>query len=324
MKVLLTGAFGNIGRSTIDELLSQGHEIRCFDVKTPANEKSARAYQGRLEVVWGDIRKPEEVAAAMEGRDAVIHLAFIIPSTMSLTGKSSEDHPEWAEAINVGGAKNVIAAAKDSAAPPRLVFASSLSLYGVWDGVLEEKTADHPVMATDNYSAHKLECEGLVRESGLDWIILRFAAVPAVAVGMNNEMFSIPLDNPIEFIHTKDVGLACANASGCQEAVGKTLLIGGGKKCQMLYGDMIGTALEAFGLGRLPEEAFSKERGYFHWLDTTESQQLLQYQRHTYEDWVEDVKKEMGVLRHLARATKPIARWVVLRGSPHYKKGAKS
>jgi len=39
MNVLLTGAFGNVGLSTLEELLRQGHQVRCFDLKTRANEK---------------------------------------------------------------------------------------------------------------------------------------------------------------------------------------------------------------------------------------------------------------------------------------------
>ena len=47
MKVLLTGAFGNIGVSTIHELLKQGHQVRCFDVDTPVNRKTAKKVTGQ-------------------------------------------------------------------------------------------------------------------------------------------------------------------------------------------------------------------------------------------------------------------------------------
>ncbi len=45
MNVLLTGAFGNIGQSALDELLRRGHKVRCFDLKTKANERVARSYE---------------------------------------------------------------------------------------------------------------------------------------------------------------------------------------------------------------------------------------------------------------------------------------
>jgi nucleoside-diphosphate-sugar epimerase len=60
MKVLLTGAFGNIGASALLELVKRGHAVRCFDVNTPANRRVAKKarrqlarqpHSGTLEVV---------------------------------------------------------------------------------------------------------------------------------------------------------------------------------------------------------------------------------------------------------------------------------
>ncbi len=63
MKVLVTGAFGNIGTSTCRALRQQGHRVRCFDLKTRANEKSAQVLDPEVEVAWGDLRRPEDVPA---------------------------------------------------------------------------------------------------------------------------------------------------------------------------------------------------------------------------------------------------------------------
>lgn len=320
MKVLLTGAFGNVGKSAIHELLLQGHELRCFDVRSRVNEKVAAKCRDRVEVAWGDIRRLEDVTKAMQGREAVIHLAFMIPSTISHTGKSSEDHPDLAEAVNVGGTGNIIKAARSLPHWPRLVFASSISVYGITQDQPPPRTVSDPVRATDHYSGHKLACEKMVMESGLSWVILRFAAVLPVDVGLNPDMFDTRLDNRIEIVHSKDVGLACANAVTSADAAGKVLLIGGGPSCQMKYGDMISGAMEAFGLGMLPERAFCNDYRYFDWLDTDESQRILAFQRHSYKDWLGDVKRHAGVTRHLARMFKPVSRWVVLQKSPYYQK----
>ncbi len=324
MKILLTGAFGNVGRSTIDELTRQGHEVRSFDVRTPLNEKVAAKYGSRIEVFWGDIRRKEEVEKAMDGRDAVIHLAFIIPSAISRTGKSCEDEPEWAEAINVGGTRNIVEASRKMDVPPRLVFASSVSLYGFTHDQDPPVKVDSPVFVTDNYTDHKMKCEKLVTGSGLDWVILRFSAIPAMNVRMTPEMFDVPVDNRIEFTHTKDVGLACANAAGCDRAVGRHMIIGGGPRCQMTYGEMINSSMSALGLGEMPKEAFTDKYRYFDWYDTAESQKMLNYQNHTYEDWLKDINKELGVARHLVSLLKPFARWYMFRQSPYYRKNKRA
>jgi nucleoside-diphosphate-sugar epimerase len=67
MKVLLTGAFGNIGRSTMDELLKRGHQVRCFDIRTRANRENARQYGKKSRhVFWGDLRQPEDVGGSYD------------------------------------------------------------------------------------------------------------------------------------------------------------------------------------------------------------------------------------------------------------------
>ena len=105
MKVLLTGSFGNIGTATIENLLQQGHQVRCFDLKTRVNEEQAIRFQHKIDTMWGDIRNPDDLAVAVQDRDVVIHLAFIIPIT-------SEIDPEGSRKVNVDGTHNLLNAMK--------------------------------------------------------------------------------------------------------------------------------------------------------------------------------------------------------------------
>lgn len=83
MKVLLTGAFGNIGGHTLTALVRKGHQIRCFDMPTKANRRAARRamrqYGDQVSAGWGDVRRREDVVRAVVDQDAIVHLAFIIP-----------------------------------------------------------------------------------------------------------------------------------------------------------------------------------------------------------------------------------------------------
>jgi UDP-glucose 4-epimerase len=124
MNVLVTGAFGNVGNSTVEELVRKGHHVRCFDLRTRANEKSASKFQGRVEVAWGDLRRRQDVGEAVCDQDVVIHLAFIIPK-LSSTGFESEEYPDWAREVNVGGTRNLIEASLAQPPPPRFIFSSS-------------------------------------------------------------------------------------------------------------------------------------------------------------------------------------------------------
>ena len=87
MRVLVTGAFGNIGSACLGELLRQGHTVRAFDIRSPRTEETARDFRGHLEILWGDIRDYDAVEDAVRDQEVVIHLAAIIPPA---TGRASK------------------------------------------------------------------------------------------------------------------------------------------------------------------------------------------------------------------------------------------
>jgi nucleoside-diphosphate-sugar epimerase len=316
MKVLLTGPFGNIGTNALINLLEQGHDVRCFDIRSENNERVAGKFEGRVDVVWGDIRNPDDVAKAVEDREVVIHLAFIIPV-------ESEVNPELSREINVGGTKNLLAAMKGVSPPLKFVFASSCTVFGPTQDQPPPRKASDPVNPTINYTQHKVECEEMVKGSGFDWTILRFGAVPPVELKFNPMVFFLSPESRMEFVHSKDVGLALANAVSCDEAWGKILLIGGGPQNQMYYRDYITGSMEASGIGRFPDEAFGTIPSSMDWLDTEESQRLLDYQKHTYEDFLRDRKASLGLKRYLIRIARPVIRRKWLKHSPFYQASKK-
>ena len=317
MNILLTGAFGNVGTSALGELLKQGHRVRCFDLKTKMNEKAARRIVDRAEVVWGDLRNPSDVTAAVRDQDVVAHLAFIIPK-LSATGVESEKRPDWARVINVGGTQNVIEAMKAQPHPPKLVFASSLHVYGLTQDQPPPRTVSDPVRPLEHYARHKVECEQMVRTSGLEWAILRFAAAMPISLKLDPGMFDVPLGNRMEFVHTRDVGLAVANAAASPHVWGRLLLIGGGSRCQYYYREIVERVLTAAGVGMLPEAAFTTAPFATDWLDTSESQRLLQYQQRDLGDYIREVVAALGPRRRLAQAFRPLVRYSLVRQSPYF------
>ncbi len=265
---------------------------------------------------WGDLRNPQDVTAAVQGQDVVVHLGFVIPTNLSATGVSSEDDPVWARAINVDGTRNLLEAMKAQARPPKMLFTSSLHVYGRTHDQPPPRTVDDPPQPIEEYAKHKVECEHMVRESGLTWTIFRLAAALPVRLVLDEDMFNVPLDNRIEFVHTRDVGLAIANALENDRVWGSTWLIGGGPDCQLYQRDIVAGVLEAIGVGMLPEEVFTDVPYPTDWLDTAESQELLQFQRRTLDDYIEDVKDLLGFRRHLIVAFRPlIRRWLVSKST---------
>lgn len=310
MRVLVTGAFGNIGWSAVQELIRQGHTVRCLGRPSRAHRRLAARLPAGAQVEWGDVRD-SDLSAAVRDQDVIVHLAYVLPP-------ESEDDPEAARATNVEGTRRLLEAAEKQPNPPRILFASSFDVFGPTQHLPPPRRVTDPVVATDHYSAHKLECEDMIRASGLEWCIFRFCDVPPLAMRSPHPiMFRIPLDTRFEVLHTRDAGLAIANALSAN-VWGRVWLIGGGPTCQVLYRDYLGRMLDLIGVGRLPEEAFGQEPYCTDWLDTEQSQQLLQYQRHTFEEIVRDVAQAIGPTRYLARPFRPIARRWILRLSPYW------
>ncbi|HEV8555776.1 MAG TPA: NAD(P)-dependent oxidoreductase [Actinophytocola sp.] len=290
--ILLTGASGNIGSHVLPELLRRGHEVRTFA---------------------GDVTEPAEVAEAVAGVDTVVHLAAVIPP-------ESDEWPAWAHEVNIGGTRHVIEACRAQADPPRLLFTSTFDVHGRTQGKEPPRRVDDPLMAVDPYTEHKIECERLIRESELDWVIFRLTDVPVLGMRKPHPiMFEIGLDNRIEALHADDAALAIAGALTAPEVWGRVLFIGGGPSCQLTYREYLSRLLAAMGVKPLPDKAFSDAEYVTDWVDSTESEALMHYQRHTFDDIAEAIAASLGWRRRLVPLVEPFARRAMLKLSPYYK-----
>jgi nucleoside-diphosphate-sugar epimerase len=325
MRILITGGLGNVGASAGEELTRRGHHVRCLDLKTRPNARKAKRLAkvvgdmpGKMEMMWGDLRRLEDLLAAVEGQDVVVHLAFIIPK-LSATGVECEAEPVWARAINVGGTRNLIDATRAQHRPPKLLFASSYHIYGLTQSRVPPLTLADPVRPIEHYAQHKVTCERMVRTSGLEWAIYRLAATLPLSMKLDPAMFDIPLENRMEFVHTRDVGKAIA--TGIAEAAiwRRTWLIGGGSRCQYYYREIAQIVLAGLGVGMLPEAAFSAKPFPTDWLDASASQALLHYQQRDLHDYVTDMRRYLGHRRILIRAFRPLVRRHLLSQSPYWR-----
>jgi nucleoside-diphosphate-sugar epimerase len=315
MKVLLTGAMGNIGFSTLEALLVEGHDVVAFDLESRRARRLASRLDGRAHVVWGDITDPESLRYALDGVDAVIHLAAIIPP-------NSDRAPDLARKVNVDATRSLIAAMEDSPTANRLVFASSQGIFGDRQDRDPPLRADAPVSPTDEYGRHKVACEQAIRGSHLRWSILRLSAVTPIHMQAQDPsiMFEFSPNARFEFLHPADAGTAFARAVTCEESIGKTLFIAGGTNCRMTYYDFTKALMGAMGIGPIPIDAFVRAnppRFFGDWVDTEESQLLLQYQKRGLTEQLEDMRQDFGMLVPLIRLVRPLATWFVTRRSAH-------
>lgn len=312
MKVLVTGGFGNIGSHCLPYLIDRGHQVRCVELRNSRTERVAAGFTGAIDIVWGNICDVETMDRAVEGREVVVHLAAVIPP-------ESDEKPGWARQSNVDGTRNVIEACQHAWPQPRLFFASTFDLFGYTQHLDPPRRVTDPICPTNGYTEHKAACEEMIHQSGLAWLIARFSDVPIVGLRSAHPiMFDLGPQTRFELVHPSDAGLAIANALECAEAWGKILLIGGGPRCQTTYREFVGRLLTAMGIGPFPDEAFNPHEYCTDWLDTEESQRLLQYQRHSFDDIVAEVAACLGWRRYLVPLVRPFMRWRILRTSKYW------
>ncbi|MCG3217048.1 MAG: NAD(P)-dependent oxidoreductase [Candidatus Heimdallarchaeota archaeon] len=326
MKILLTGSFGNVGESTLNELLSRGYEIRCFDKKSRHNKKIYKLMRdkGNFETIWGDIRNQEDVDKIVEGVDYVIHLAAVIPP-------KADEKPDYANEVNAGGMRNLVEAVEKLEKKPKIIFTSSLAIYGAKMHLPPPRTVDDEIkpLAHDLYAFQKWEMEKILQASTLDWIILRLTAVPDIHMPMKIPalMFEVPFEQRLEFVHSWDVALACVNA--IETDLNHSIMhVAGGEKCRMTGGDYITRLLSAFGVGPIPKECFllpENDEEWFHtdWLYTEDSQELLKYQRYTLEDFAVEFEQRIKIRKKLISYVSPLAKLFLIIRSPYYRKNKK-
>jgi nucleoside-diphosphate-sugar epimerase len=317
MRVLLTGALGNIGSHTLHALLEEGHDVVAFDLESPRARKLAARQGARVQVRWGDITNPAAIRAALDGVDAVVHLAAIL---------DPEKAPDLARRVNVDATRSLIAEMEASATARRLVFASSQGIFGDVQDREPPLRVDTPVSPTNDYGRHKVACEEAVRQSRLQWSILRLAAAPPIRlIGYSHDpaiLFDFSPDARLEYIHPADAGTAFARTVACEQAIGKILNIGGGEKCRTTHREFCNELMSAMGIGSLPAEAFVRTevpRFFGDWADTEESERLLHYQKRGLCELKADMRKDLRAIVPLIRLLRPVATWFVLRASPYLK-----
>ncbi len=307
MHVLLTGAFGNLGLNTLHHLLAQGHSVTCLDLDTPRNRKTADSIDGNIRVVWGDITQAKTVREAVRGADAIVHHAAMLPPATDL-------FPEKAWQVNVEATQLLIATLKASKPDGVFVYPSSLTVFGVTQDREPPRRVMEPVNPTDEYTRAKVACEEALRNSGLNYVVLRVG----VAIGLDHSkagldvlrsQFAVNPDNRLEFVHPDDVALACANALTRPAAWKRILLLGGGKSCQIRQRDMINGVFGAAGF-RFDDSAFGDEPFYTDWLDTRESQSVLEFQRHSWADFTEEAAHQLRWLRRALWPLMPLLNWL--------------
>ncbi len=167
MRLAIFGPTGGTGRRLVERAIAEGHEVTAF-VRNPSR---MRARHRRLKIVVGDASDVAKVRAAVAGNEVVISvLGTRRPSNPLHPRRPGDPHGP----VSAGSA-NIIAAMKEHGLR-RFVCQTA---WGVGESKQDPDLAGAffmkvlvPPLLRDEY-AEKEEQEKLLRESGLDWTIVR-------------------------------------------------------------------------------------------------------------------------------------------------------
>ena len=239
--VLVTGGLGYIGAYVVEDLLDRGWRVRVLDNQyrsEPLTAQRVRELPG-VDVREGDVRYAHSVESAVEGVEAVVHLAAVCMN------KSIADPLESLD-VNLMGTQNVLDAAS-RAGVRRVVYASSASVYGNPVSLpMREEDALSPITP---YCIAKLAGEHMLdfyaRRSGMSWLALRFFNVYGPGQPVDAYYTSVVLtfldriakgeapvidgrgDQSMDFVHVADVARAVGRALD-SSATGMPLNVGTG------------------------------------------------------------------------------------------------
>jgi len=164
MKVLITGAGGFIGQNLISHLAGT-QTLVALD-----RQRRSDATPDAVQWILSDLANSEALADALQGVEAVVHLAALKGS------QACQAHPQGAVAANVTATLTLVQAAR-RAGVKRFLFASTYDLYGALPAEVSAFSERDPVKPTTLYGTTKAVGEQIVLESFKEAVILRLGHV---------------------------------------------------------------------------------------------------------------------------------------------------
>ena len=162
MKVLVTGGAGYIGSVLVRQLLAKGYQVRAFDsLKFGGDALYEVMLNPNFEFMLGDVRNAGEVDKALQGIDAIAHLAAIVGDPACKKYSDEANETNWTASV-------ALFEAAEKAGIKRFVFASTCSNYGKMPDPDSFVTETSPLNPVSLYAELKVKFEKYLLEERKD------------------------------------------------------------------------------------------------------------------------------------------------------------
>lgn len=183
MTVLVTGGAGYLGSVLASQLLCAGERVRIFDSLMHGGEALLSLYPHEdFELIRGDVRDAQALEQALDGVDAVVHLASIVGDP------ACKRDPELTRSVNLDASLALYRLAKNRV--ERFVFASTCSNYGRMGNPSEYVDEASPLKPLSLYAETKVavELELLANGAAATTTVLRFATLHGLSPRMRFDL----------------------------------------------------------------------------------------------------------------------------------------
>ncbi|HML21690.1 MAG TPA: NAD-dependent epimerase/dehydratase family protein [Aggregatilinea sp.] len=233
--ILITGATGLVGRYLVSQLAQEGWPVRVLTEQRRAGRLGHLGWPDSVQIVHGDLADTDSLHQALQGVHSVFHLA-----SAQWWGRRRD-----LERVDVQGTRNLVAVAR-SARIGRIYFLSQLGA---------EPSSAYLLMRV------KGQVEGLVRNSGIPYTILRCGLIFGPEDRFVNGIAMLLRSNPVVFfqpgkgesllhpLYVKDLVAALEHSLQSIDLVDQTIEIGGAE--YVSYHEMVRTVMRVSGAHRI-------------------------------------------------------------------------
>lgn len=245
--VLLIGGAGYIGSALLPLLLERGFHVRLLDTFV-YGEQPIRPWLSHpnLQIMSADFRQVDKVVEAMQGIGTVIHLGAIVGDPACALNE------DLTIEVNLMATRMIAEVAKGEGVS-RFIFASTCSVYGVNEEMLDE---DSPLNPVSLYARSKIACEQVLlgmQEDDFQPILLRFGTiyglsgrtrfdlvvnVLAAKALVDGEMTVFGSDQYRPFVHVQDAARAVLSAAESEDRLQNCILNVGSDEQNMTLGEV--------------------------------------------------------------------------------------